>query len=126
MIRTQLIDARNFETEAPRVIAAMAGAPFIGIDSETEDLHRHDVLTQFGKFHVEGHKSKAGKLVFDWNRTTMCGFSLWPEHADTAWYVNLAHADVENRLPWETDVIHQINMLFTAEDTYGKPMEAAG
>jgi hypothetical protein len=37
--------------------------------------------------------------VFDHRRTTMTGFSFYADGSDTAWYVNLAHADIENRMP---------------------------
>src|SRR5690606_31662722 len=34
-------------------------------------------------------------------RTVMTGFSLYPENHEVAYYLNLAHADVENRLTLE-------------------------
>src|SRR5687768_5200017 len=49
----------------------------------------------------EGFKGGNTKLVFDTNRTTVTGFSLYCDGADHAYYVNLEHADVENRLHWD-------------------------
>ncbi|WKV22058.1 DNA polymerase [Achromobacter phage 2-1] len=38
--------------------------------------------------------------MFDVNRTTVTGFSIYPDKGERAYYINLAHADVENRVPW--------------------------
>ncbi|SNT41474.1 hypothetical protein SAMN04488078_11583, partial [Antarctobacter heliothermus] len=38
--------------------------------------------------------------LFTVNRTVVTGFSFFCDEDDTAYYVNLMHADVENRLPW--------------------------
>jgi DNA polymerase I-like protein with 3'-5' exonuclease and polymerase domains len=100
MIRTVLVDRRNFDTELPLIIEAMQ-VSFIGLDCETEDSRRHEGLNQLMRVDDEGHKSNATRLIFDTRRTTMCGFSVHPEGCDRAWYVNLNHADVGNRLPWE-------------------------
>lgn len=100
MINTILVDARNATQEVPHIIQAMNGAAFIGLDVETEDSRRHDGLNQFMRVDEEGFKGGNTKLIFDTRRTTMCGFSIYPEGCDRAWYVNLNHADVENRLSW--------------------------
>lgn len=63
-----------------------------GIDCETEDSNAHAGLKAF---------NNATRHVFDHRRMVMTGFSLYPNGADSAYYVNLAHADVENRLPNE-------------------------
>ena len=46
-------------------------------------------------------KSRAKRLIFDMRRTDLCGLSLYPEDHKEAWYFNIGHADVENRLTWE-------------------------
>lgn len=102
MIDTQLVDARNFDAIAPRIVAAMAAAPFVGIDCETQDDNRHDGLNQFCGYNPETRKKAANKkLVFDIRRTVMTGLSLFPEGHNVAYYINLNHADVENRVPFE-------------------------
>jgi DNA polymerase I-like protein with 3'-5' exonuclease and polymerase domains len=44
--------------------------------------------------------AQSKKLLFDVKRTTVCGMSIWVDGYHTAWYFNLAHADVETRIPW--------------------------
>ncbi|MCV0350154.1 MAG: hypothetical protein K5863_08765 [Nitratireductor sp.] len=102
MIKTTLIDARNVDQALPHVVDQVKKTAFIGLDCETQDDARHDGLNQFcGYDPVTRKKSKAKKLVFDMRRTVMTGFSVYPEDADEAYYINLNHADVENRIPWE-------------------------
>lgn len=98
MIQTTLIDRTTLAVELPKALAAIAGAAFIGLDVETEDTRRHDGLNQFCGYREDGSKPKNTKLVFDTRRTTMTGFSIYPEGAEEAFYINLGHADVENRL----------------------------
>lgn len=100
MIKTTLIDRRNLTDELPRVLEAIKASSFVGIDCETQDTQRHEGLNKFCGYREDGSKPKNTKLVFDMRRTVMTGFSVYPEGADTAWYINLAHADVENRLDW--------------------------
>lgn len=102
-VPTILIDRRNIDTMKPLLIEQMrATTTMIGIDCETHDDNRHQGLNLFMKVNEDTRK-KAGnkKLVFDVNRTVMTGFSLFPRGSDYAYYFNLAHADVENRLTWE-------------------------
>lgn len=102
MILSFLIDKNNFNTVKDRVIADVRAASFVGLDTETHDDNRHDGLMQYCKYDAETRKkSAATKLVFDMRRTIMTGFSIWPENSPVAYYVNLNHADIENRLPWE-------------------------
>ncbi len=103
MIRTVLVDRRSIAEEGPKILAVMAAAKgLVGIDCETQDDARHDGLNAFMKVNEETrHKAKNKRLVFDMRRTVMTGFSLYPEGHDVAYYINLAHADVENRLAWE-------------------------
>lgn len=94
MITAILVDTRNWASLKPSLIAEIQAAGIIGFDIETEDSNRHQGLTDFMK------ASTGKKLVFDVNRTVVTGFSWYCHGTDTAYYLNLAHADVENRLPW--------------------------
>lgn len=100
MIESKLIDMRNWFKMKDQLIAEIASSGLIGFDIETEDSGRHEGLNQFMKVDAQGHKSKGKKLIFDVNRTTVCGFSWYCDEAKVAYYLNLAHADVENRIPW--------------------------
>ncbi|TIQ65167.1 MAG: hypothetical protein E5X41_13325 [Mesorhizobium sp.] len=101
-IKTVLVDARNVEQLIPHIVSQVKANPFNGLDCETQDDARHDGLNQFMKVDpVSRKKSPAKKLVFDMRRTVMTGFSVYPETSDTAYYLNLAHADVQNRIPWD-------------------------
>lgn len=100
-IKTILVDRHNFDQHAFIIIQAIRAAGFTGIDVETQDSNRHDGLNKFCGYKEDGTKSKTAKLVFDMKRTIMTGFSLYPEDHEFAYYVNLNHADVENRLSWE-------------------------
>lgn len=73
-------------------------AEVMGYDIETEDSRRHEGLNQYMKVDEDGFKSDATPLVFDIPRTTITGFSIWPEGHKYRYYFNMAHADVENRL----------------------------
>jgi len=101
MITTQLIDKRNFAAYAQRITCAIQAAPFTGLDCETEDSRRHDGLNAYCKYKDDGFKAANTKLVFDMRRIVMCGFSVFPEGHNQAYYLNLNHADRENRLTWE-------------------------
>lgn len=90
MIKSKLLDARNWDVEAPPLIEKIRQAKIIGFDIETEQSKRHEGLATYSK----------SKLVFDTRRSTVTGFSIYVDGDDTAWYVNLAHADVANRIPW--------------------------
>lgn len=101
MIETQLIDARNFDAFRPVIASALKESKLVGIDLETHDDDRHDGLNKLcGYDPVTRKKSKGKKLVFDFNRTTICGLSLYSDAMSAAFYLNLNHADVENRIPW--------------------------
>lgn len=93
MIEAILIDNRNFDTLAPALIDLIREKQFIGFDIETFD-EPHEGINRFRK----GKDTRA----FDARRTTVTGFSLYPQNSgERAFYVNLNHADVENRVPWE-------------------------
>ncbi|MGO4302174.1 DNA polymerase [Cupriavidus sp. RAF12] len=96
-----LVDARNFDTVAPQILAEMATAKMVGFDIETDDENRHDGLNKLMKVNAEGKKGGNTKLLFDTERTSVDGFSLHVDGTTHAYYINLHHADVENRLPWE-------------------------
>lgn len=101
-IQTLLVDRRNADQLIPLIAQQVKATPFIGLDCETHDDNRHDGLNQFmGVDPVTRKKSPAKKLVFDMRRTVMTGFSIYPEGASQAYYLNLNHADIENRVPWE-------------------------
>ena len=101
-IQATLVDARNVDQVLPRIIDQVKNTAFTGLDCETQDDNRHDGLNQFmGVDPVTRKKSPTKKLVFDFRRTVMTGFSVFPEGAQEAYYLNLAHADVQNRIPWD-------------------------
>jgi len=101
LIQTLLIDKTNFEQHALRIINEIKAASFVGLDTETQDDNRHEGLMSYCSYDpVTRKKAATAKTVFDIRRTVMTGYSVYPEGGDTAYYVNLNHADVENRLPW--------------------------
>lgn len=99
-IKSVLVDARNWVSLKDDLISEIAAAGLIGFDIETQDDGRHEGLNQFMRVNSEGHRSKGKKLIFDTRRTVVTGFSWYCDESDTAYYLNLAHADVENRIPW--------------------------
>jgi DNA polymerase I-like protein with 3'-5' exonuclease and polymerase domains len=98
--RKVLVDARNWAELAPRIMEEVAAKGFIGFDIETEDSERHEGLNRLMKINDEGKKGGNTKLVFDTNRTTVTGFSIYPDENHHGYYINLAHADIENRVSW--------------------------
>ena len=101
-MKTLLIDMRNIGELSGMLLAKFSKPNQLnGFDIETQDEGRHEGLNRAMKVDDEGHKSAASKLMFDVNRTVVTGFSLYADHDDVAYYFNLAHADVENRIPFE-------------------------
>ena len=93
MIKTQLMDLRTPKDVWDKLREDMSVAvESIGLDCETQDEARHEGLNAY---------NNKTRHVFDHRRTVMTGFSVYPAGGDTAYYFNLAHADVENRLPKE-------------------------
>lgn len=92
-VKSILVDARNADDLLPAIAAKIAEAPFIGLDIETQDSGAHEG--------IKAYRKKDTARVFDYRRTVITGFSVYADGDDTAYYVNLAHADVENRIPWE-------------------------
>jgi DNA polymerase I-like protein with 3'-5' exonuclease and polymerase domains len=86
-VKTVLLDARTPVDMMEAAKLDFASADVLGLDCETQQRNRHEGLD-----HIR-------KLIFDHRRTVMTGFSWYRQGSDTAYYVNLNHADVENRLP---------------------------
>lgn len=99
-LKSVLVDQRNWASLKDRIIEEVSQSGLVGYDIETQDHNRHEGLNQFMKVDDEGHKSTAKRLIFDTRRTVVTGFSWYCDESDTAYYLNLAHADVENRIPW--------------------------
>jgi DNA polymerase I-like protein with 3'-5' exonuclease and polymerase domains len=100
-----LVDARNFNNIIPQLITQIqqSTSPYVGFDIETEDSGRHAGLNKFMAMKKGDQKyKKAKKLVFDLNRTVITGFSIYLDNDSRDYYFNMAHADVENRLEWQT------------------------
>lgn len=101
MIKTQLIDNSNVDQFLPIIAPLIKSAAFTGIDVETQDDNRHDGLNLYCGYDPETRTKSSGKpLVFDMRRTVMTGFSLYPENHDTAYYINLNQADIQQRIPF--------------------------
>lgn len=106
-----LVDQRSIGLldEIPKVLACTNLA---GLDIETEDSAKH-----IGLVDVKGDP-------IDFQRSNITGLSIYPDDADYAFYINLRHADVENRLPWETvqNVLDSYNETWIAHNA---PFERA-
>jgi len=96
-INRVLVDRTNWQTLQPHLLAKVSAATLMGFDIETHDEDRHQGLNDLMKVDEDG-ASHGKKLIFDTNRTTVTGFSIYPDDTDTAYYFNLAHADELNRL----------------------------
>ena len=88
-----LVDARNANELIPLLVEKIAAANFVGLDIETHDADAHDG--------IKAYRKNDSAKVFDFRRTTITGFSVYPDGDEVAYYVNLNHADEENRVPWE-------------------------
>lgn len=96
-INRVLVDRTNWEQLKPTLLAKVTAADLMGFDIESHDEDRHEGLNALMKIDDEGHRH-GQKLIFDTNRTTVTGFSIYPDDTDTAYYFNLAQADAHNRL----------------------------
>ena len=85
-----LIDARNFDALIDKVTAEVEAAGINGFDLETFD-EAHDALLDY-------RKEKPKSVIFDVRRTTIAGFSVYPDEGQNSYYFNMNHADKENRL----------------------------
>ena len=92
-ISAVLIDNRNFDTIISGVLEKVKNSKYFGFDIETHDQDAHQGIKDF-----RGSKTAQ---AFDVNRMTVTGFSFYCDGDDTAYYVNLNHADIENRVTWE-------------------------
>lgn len=92
---TVLIDKSNYETSLPYLIQEMREADLFGFDIETQDEKAHEGLKQLRE---SGGKDK---VIIDYRRSVITGFSIYCHNSKSKYYINLAHKDVENRLPWE-------------------------
>ena len=71
----------------------------VGVDCETQDVNRHDGLNRYCGYREDGSKAANKPLVFDTRQTVITGFSIYIEGDSRAYYFNLAHADILNRIP---------------------------
>ena len=85
-----LVDATNFEELYNDILNEIIRAPINGFDLETFD-EAHQAL-------VDYRTTKKKAVIFDVRRTTIAGFSIYPQGHTHSYYFNLFHADVENRL----------------------------
>jgi len=100
-IMKTLVDRRNLPEVLAKLQGILANTQLLGFDIETHDALRHDGLNDLMKVDEEGKKSAGSKLIFDTNRTTVTGFSLYPDGTNESYYFNLAHADAENCISFE-------------------------
>jgi DNA polymerase I-like protein with 3'-5' exonuclease and polymerase domains len=100
-VNRHLVDLRTWDALLPQMVAELSASKLTGIDIETHDDDRHAGLNAFMNVNPKTRKkSPQTPLVFDTRRTTVTGISLYTDGSPNAYYVNLAHADIENRLPW--------------------------
>lgn len=95
-----LVDMRNWNEIREQIRQEIAVGGLIGFDIETKDDRRHEGFNILMAVDDDGHKSAAKKLLFDTNRTDVTGFSIYVDESPNSYYVNLMHADVENRVPF--------------------------
>lgn len=88
-IKSVLVDQRNVDELMPKILAELKASELFGFDIETQDRNRHAGLNSY---------NNEKRHVFDHRRTVITGFSTYCDGSDTAYYFNMAHADVENRL----------------------------
>ena len=88
-VQSKLLDARSSDEDFARAELELSTAMILGLDCETQDEARHAGLNAY---------NNKKRHVFDHRRTTMTGFSFYADGSDTAWYVNLAHADKIRRV----------------------------
>lgn len=90
MINSILLDARSPQALLDQAMEELRTTQLYGLDCETQDQNRHPGLNAY---------NNGNRHVFDHRRTVITGFSFYCKDSANAYYVNLAHADVENRLP---------------------------
>lgn len=100
-IMKTLVDRRNLPEVLAKLQSILANTQLLGFDIETHDALRHQGLNDLMKVDENGKKAASTKLIFDTNRTTVTGFSLYPDGTNESYYFNLAHADAENCISFE-------------------------
>lgn len=117
-VKSVLIDARNFDQIYPSLVEKISKAKIIGYDTETQD----DDFAHEGIKEFRGNDSAD---AFDWRRIRMCGYSFYVDGDDTSYYVNLLHADVENRVRREDGIklLNVINDSPAAKVAHNSPFE---
>lgn len=87
-----LVDQRNFKVMGPYLADLMKNAPYTGVDIETHNGNAHAGIKKM---------NKGKKNIFDIRRTVVTGISFYPENSPAAYYVNLNHRDIQNRVSFE-------------------------
>lgn len=100
-IAKTLVDRHNLHEVLSKLEPLLAKTQLLGFDIETHDALRHQGLNELMKIDENGKKAASTKLIFDTNRTTVTGFSLYPDGTNESYYFNLAHADAENCISFE-------------------------
>lgn len=100
-IAKTLVDRHNLHEVLSKLETLLAKTQLLGFDIETHDALRHQGLNELMKIDENGKKAASTKLIFDTNRTTVTGFSLYPDGTNESYYFNLAHADAENCISFE-------------------------
>lgn len=88
MIKTVLVDRRNWDEMYPLMKEDLTSGNILGLDIETHNEKSHEALKAYKK------------QVFDAQRTVVCGLSFYADGSEIAYYINLAHKDEENCVPW--------------------------
>ncbi|WCD44185.1 putative DNA polymerase [Xylophilus phage Lumi] len=103
-----LVDKRNWATLKPLLIEELKHSSLVGFDIESEDSRRHEGHNRAMKTDDDGVKASNTKLLFDVRRTVVTGFSWYIDGSERAYYLNLAHADVQNRLHFWDDGVNDL------------------
>ncbi len=74
----------------PRMVEELQSGDMTGLDIETHNEKSHAALKIYNK----------GK-IFDPRRPTVTGLSFYVDERPNSFYINIEHADVQNRVPWQ-------------------------
>jgi DNA polymerase I-like protein with 3'-5' exonuclease and polymerase domains len=96
----------NFHDHAPKIAHLVATTNLTGLDIETAQPRAHAGIKEF---------NVGKRLAFDTERTDLCGLSLYPKGWSEAYYFNVGHADVNERIPFE-----MIRPILDAKPSTGK------
>ena len=105
-VPSKLVDLRNMSL-LQEIVEKVRNASMTGFDIETHNGNAHEGIKKF---------NKNGRNAFDIRRTVVTGFSIYPDGNDCAYYFNLNHRDIQNRIPWESlkplmDVLQEKNLI---------------